>query len=147
VPHEFAIVNGFRPPLPFGPSMPSAMLQYLTCDPHSCPNLWQGYEAQRAADLARKCAPHHGGCCGVGCGFGGGTNLYGSPCMDCANRHHKVVNRYRPAPAAGCGTCGKVGCDSVSSENGASGCTSCQASKKPVDSGRLSEAPTPATTR
>ncbi len=154
MPQDLLMVHGYRSPLPFGPSGPSSMLQYLTCDPHSCPNIWQGYEAQRAAELAQKCAAPGGGCSRGGCGIVGGTSLYGSACIDCATRPRKVVNRYRPASTSGCTSCGSVGCDSfgssngaLGSSNGALGCSSCQAAVKPVDSGRLSEAPTPATTR
>jgi hypothetical protein len=84
IPQDFSTVHGYRPPLPFGPSAPSSMLQYMTCDPHSCPNIWQGYEAQRTADLAKKCTPPCCGSCGHHCGLGGGcggTSMYGSPCM------------------------------------------------------------------
>jgi hypothetical protein len=146
-PQDFSMVHGYRPPLPFGPSAPSSMLQYLMCDPHSCPNIWQGYEAQRLAELAQKCTPHGGGCHGCGCGVGAGSHLHGSPCIDSPIRPRKVVNRYRPASPAGCSSCGSVGCDSLGGENGVGGCSACQAANKPADSGRLSEAPTPATIR
>ena len=43
------------------------LLRYMQCDPLSCPNIWQGYQSQREAELARKCAPW--GCGhGLGCG-------------------------------------------------------------------------------
>jgi hypothetical protein len=107
---DLATIHGYRSPLPFGPSGTPSILQFMACDPHSCPNLWQGYEAQRAADLARKCSPH--GCCSCG-GNCGGFRLHGSPCMTCANRPAKIVNRYRPTPSSGCSTCGNLGCDGL----------------------------------
>ena len=43
------------------------LLRYMRCDPYSCPNIWDGYQSQREAELARKCAPW--GCGhGLGCG-------------------------------------------------------------------------------
>jgi len=144
LPQDFSMVHGFRPPLPFGPSAPSSLLQYMTCDPHSCPNIWQGYEAQRVAELAKKCAPPGCGSCGAGCGHGR-TSLYGSPCISCAGRPRKVVNRYHPAPTSGCSSCGNAGCDGLGT--GATGCSSCQAATKSAETERLSAGPTPAITR
>lgn len=146
IPQDFSSVHGYRPPLPFGPSAPSAMLQYMVCDPHSCPNIWQGYEAQRRAELTKKCSPPGCGSCGAGCGFGG-TNLYSSPCMTCSIGPRKVLNRYRPVSSPACSSCGKAGCDSISTESpGTNGCSSCQAAIKNEETDRLSAVPSPATT-
>ncbi len=145
---DYSMVHGYRPPLPFGPSGPSALLQYMHCDPHSCPNIWQGYEAQRVAELAKKCTPPGCSSCGAGCGIGGGASMYGLPCTTCSNRPRKVVNRYHPAPTPACSSCGSVGCDSIGPNSaGTSGCSSCQAAAKTVDTERVSAGPTPAITR
>ena len=145
---DLATVHGFRSPLPFGPSGTPFLLQYMTCDPHSCPNIWQGYDAQRAADLAKKCSPPGGGSCGAG--FGCGRNgLHNAPCMTCASGPIKSVNRYRPAPVSSpaCNSCGKVGCDGLSSDSINASCSSCQAAMKTAESERLSGVPTPAIAR
>jgi hypothetical protein len=72
----------YRSPLPFGPSGTPSLLQYLSCDPYSCPQIWRGHEAQLAAELAKKCTPPGCATCGGRCGT---TMLYGSACTTCAS--------------------------------------------------------------
>lgn len=96
------------------PSYSSSMLRYLNCDPHSCPNIWAGYEAQRAYDLSHKCMPHccHHGCGGAGCGYGC-SHLYPSPCLSCGTGCGKLFNRYLAAPIGSndCASCDAPSCD------------------------------------
>ena len=140
--HDLSAFHGYHPPLPFGPSWTPSLLQYMTCDPHSCPSIWQGYEAQRAADLARKCSPPCGGHCGSGCGCGR-SNLYSSPCMSCAGPSLKPLNRYRPSPA------GNASCDALTTPPSApsSDCHPCNAGNLSNDAKRFSVGPTPAIAR
>ncbi len=123
-----------------GPSGVSHLLRYMNCDPHSCPNIWQGYDAQRAAELAAKCAPPGGGCgcCRGGCGACGGLQLYPSPCIgggvDCA----KPINRYRksaPTCSGGCDSC------TIPGPTGEP-CSSCQAMKPAPTSVSTAAVPT-----
>ncbi len=78
--------------LPMRPSGIGATLSYLQCDPYTCPGIWDGLEAQRARELARKC--HLYGSCGVSCG---------QSCSSCAPAvpHCGKFNRYRQ----GCSGC------------------------------------------
>ncbi len=139
---DLSAFHGYHPPLPFGPSRTSSLLQYMTCDPHSCPSIWQGYEAQRAADLARKCSPPGGGHCGSGCGCGR-SNLYSSPCVSCAVPATKPLNRYRSSPVS------KTSCDAIAMPPSypKSDCPSCNAGITSNDANRLSEGPVPALAR
>jgi len=141
---DLSSFHGYQPPLPFGPSRITSTLQYMTCDPHSCPSIWQGYEAQRAADLAKKCAPPCSGHCGAGCGCGR-SSLYGSPCVIGGGRTVKSLNRYRPTPAASCSSCGNASCDGTDSSSNS--CPSCQASKPKTHEDRFAQGPTPAASR
>jgi len=115
-----AVEHGFSPFMPSGPSRSSDLLGFMQCDPHSCPNVWAGYEAQRQAALRRKCTPHgHCGGCGHGCGSCG-TAACGASCNGCGVG--VVKNRYRHGSVqpVGCGDCGETpapcGCDSVPME-------------------------------
>ncbi len=146
--HDLTNVHGYRHPLPFGPSGSSSILQYMACDPYSCPNIWQGHDAQRAAELAKKCSHGCGHCGGFGCGCGR-TNLYSSPCMTCSSRSIKPMNRYRAAPGPAGNACGNSSCDSLSPSNdGSSTCPSCQATAtKIVQPDRVSSIPSPASER
>ncbi len=99
----------FQVPYAPGPSQGmTSMLRFMNCDPHSCPNIWQGYEAQRAAELAQKCAPVTSRCA-AGCSCGGvckGQCLL-MPAPDCSVCD-RPINRYRPKPLqvpSGCDTC------------------------------------------
>jgi hypothetical protein len=119
----------FQLPYAPGPSFGmTSMLRYLNCDPHSCPNIWQGYDAQRAAELARKCTPPcHG--CGRGCSCGGTCNgrCQLMPAPDCTNCE-RPVNRYRQSPlkrSSECSACDAVGTTST-------GCNVCQSSATPL---------------
>jgi hypothetical protein len=122
-------ISPFQLPYAPGPSGVSFLLKYMSCDPHSCPNIWGGYEAQRAAELAAKCAPPGCGCKGL--------QLYPSPCTTCvADSCSKPVNRYRQTvPSSPCG------CDSCNhpSEGGLP-CASCQASKSNIPDVRAAAA-------
>jgi hypothetical protein len=136
------ISPSFQVPYAFGPSHGmSSMLRLMNCDPHSCPNIWQGYETQRAAELAQKCAPPCSRCAS-GCSCGGGCKgtcplMPPSDCGEIA----RPINRYRPKlikEPNGCDACdatqpsllkGSNGCDACnSSQPAAAPCTSCQAS-------------------
>ncbi|MDZ4851251.1 MAG: hypothetical protein SGI77_18335 [Pirellulaceae bacterium] len=109
---EVISADGYRPLHAMGPAGIPSILQYMTCDPHSCPNIWQGYEAQRQAELARKCTPRCSGCCSVGCGCSAGSRgLYGAPCMNGTSCAKKPLNRYRTGAASGCNSCDKASCD------------------------------------
>jgi hypothetical protein len=123
------ISSPFPYPSAPGPSFGmSSMLRYMNCDPHSCPNIWQGYDAQRAAELARKCTPPSSGC-GRGCSCGGlcngGCQLMPAPdCTSC----QRPVNRYRQypiKPSSGCTSCDAAG-------TSATGCSACQAQASPT---------------
>ena len=109
-----AVEQGFSPYPPSGPSGISPLLGYLQCDPHSCPQVWAGYEAQRQADLRRRCSPpSHCGGCGQGCGSCG-TQGCGSPCN--SSGCGVLKNRYRQGSAPrGCSDCAAspapCGCD------------------------------------
>jgi len=109
-----AVEQGFSPYPPMGPSGNSALLGFMQCDPHSCPQVWAGYEAQRQADLRRRCSPRgHCGGCGQGCGSCG-TQSCGSPCKN--SGCGVVKNRYRLGSAPrGCSDCASspapCGCD------------------------------------
>ena len=131
---DLSAFHGYHPPLPFGPSRTQSILQYMTCDPHSCPSIWQGYEAQRAADLAKKCSPPGGAHCGSGCGCGR-SNLHSSPCVSCAGPMLKPLNRYRPS------TVSKASCDAISTPASYpnSDCPSCNTGNTSNDTKRLSE--------
>jgi hypothetical protein len=100
-----AVEQGFSPYPPSGSSGVSALLGYMTCDPHSCPQVWVGYDAQRLSDLRRKCSQH--GPCSLGCGCGG-TQHHSSVCNGCGSG--VVKNRYRHAAVSvGCGNCTSSG--------------------------------------
>jgi hypothetical protein len=124
-------------PYAAGPSAPPSLLRYMLCDPYSCPNIWQGYEAQRIADLAAKCTPPSGGCgCGH-CGLCRGGRGYGQgiPCTtgDCFSAS-RPMNRYRmhghAAASSSCSTCdGVVPSTAVAPSND---CPSCQAQQPSV---------------
>ncbi len=116
-----AVEHGFSPYPPSGPSRGSDLLGFMQCDPHSCPNVWAGYEAQRQADLRRKCTPHgHCGGCGHGCGHGCGScggGACGAACGGCGVG--VVKNRYRHGgvKSVGCSECSgapdSCGCDTA----------------------------------
>lgn len=115
-----AVEHGFSPFMPSGPSRGNDLLGFMQCDPHSCPQIWAGYEAQRQADLRRKCTPHgHCGGCGHGCNSCG-MGACGAPCNGCGVG--VVKNRYRHGSvnSVGCGDCAgapaSCGCDSAPME-------------------------------
>jgi hypothetical protein len=119
-----AVEHGFSPFVPSGPSRVSDLLGFMQCDPHSCPNIWAGYESQRQADLRRKCTPHgHCGGYGHGCGHecgSCGTGACGAPCNGCGVG--VVKNRYRHGSVKpfSCGDCSgapaSCACDSAPME-------------------------------
>jgi hypothetical protein len=123
-----------------GPSLaPSPLQRYLNCDPHSCPDIWQGYETQRAAELAMKCTPPsaRGGCsCGGLCG-GSGCGLIPAPTSGCATcGPARPLNRYRiMAPV------GSEGCASCDTPASSGGCDSCQASAQSTSKAGVATAP------
>lgn len=101
----------FQIPYAPGPSQGmTSMLRFMNCDPHSCPNIWQGYEAQRVAELAQKCAPTTSRCA-AGCSCGGACKggCLLMPAPDCSTCE-RPINRYRPKPIKG-----PSGCDACDS--------------------------------
>ena len=143
--------HGYRPPMPFGPSSTPNLVQLMNCDPFSCPNIWQGWEAQRAADLAKKCTlPCSGHCgagrCGNGCGCGRAT-LHDTPCNTSGSGPARPVNRYRSAPSRSCSSCGKAVCDTLlgNSSESSSSCPACQASQTNANQDQYSAKPSTTT--
>jgi hypothetical protein len=68
------------------------LLRYMRCDPYSCPNIWDGYQSQREAELARKCAA---GGCGRGLGCGCSQAGQSAGCGVCSSSGSVPLNRYR----------------------------------------------------
>jgi len=106
-----AVEQGFSPYPPSGPSDVSPLLRYMMCDPHSCPQVWAGYEAQRIAEMNAWCSKQ-GHCGRRGCGCG--SHHQGSGCASCCSS--VIKNRYRQSACeTGAGRCDS--CDASASEN------------------------------
>jgi hypothetical protein len=115
------LYSGMAPPqsyqpfvgyMSYGPSPVTPMLGYMMCSQNACPDVWAGFAAEHAREMAHHCSKHgcHGH--GHGCGCGAcGSSLYAQPSLVPPAAHHHLLhhrhNRYTQAAAApACDTCG-----------------------------------------
>lgn len=99
------MVQPFNGYMSYGPSPVGPLLAYMNCNQTACPDVWAGYAAQHAAEMAHYCSKH--GCKNCGCGMHGGS-LYAQPSIVPAGGHHHKLhhNRYASPSNLHCDACG-----------------------------------------